>query len=83
MELPAPQPTGEGPNSELRIPASLDAALAALEADGDLVDAIGPELVEAFTILKRAEWDRYCAAVDDPSTTDVTRWELDYYLPFH
>jgi glutamine synthetase len=83
LELPAPQPTGEGPNSEMRIPPSLEAALAALEADVELCDALGPDLVEAFLILKRAEWDRYRAAVDDPSTTDVTSWELDYYLPFH
>jgi glutamine synthetase len=83
LELPPPQPTGEGPNSELRIPPSLDAALVALQADGALCEALGEELVEAFVILKRAEWDRYRAAVDDPMTTDVTDWELEYYLPFH
>ena len=33
----------------------------------ELADAIGPELVEAFTILKRGEWDRYLQAVEDPS----------------
>jgi hypothetical protein len=38
--------------------------------------------VTAFTMLKRAEWERYVATVDDPDTTEVTRWEHEYYLPF-
>jgi hypothetical protein len=47
------------------------------------VDAIGREMVEAFTILKRAEWQRYLASGANVAMTDVTPWELDYYLPFH
>jgi glutamine synthetase len=39
--------------------------------------------VESFVSLKRAEWNRYLAEVNDPSTTEVTAWELDYYLPFY
>jgi glutamine synthetase len=54
-----------------------------MAADTELVDAIGHEVVEAFTILKRAEWERYLASGADPLTTDVTDWELRYYLPFH
>ena len=46
-------------------------------------DALGREMVEAFTILKRAEWERYLASGADPDTTEVTAWEIDYYLPFH
>lgn len=57
------------------VPASLALALDALEADGPLVEAIGPGLVEHFVAIKRVEWDRYAAAVTD--------WELDQYLPFH
>ena len=83
LELPPPQPVGEDPNTDVRIPPTLDAALDALAADGELVDAIGPELVASFTILKRAEWERYLASGADPATTDVTPWELAYYLPFH
>ena len=83
LELPPPQPVGEDPITDVRIPPSLDAALDALAADGELVDAIGPELVASFTILKRAEWERYLASGADPATTDVTPWELAYYLPFH
>jgi glutamine synthetase len=83
LELPPPQPVGGDPNTEVHIPPNLDAALDALAADKELVSAVGPELVDAFTILKRAEWERYLASGADPSTTDVTPWELEYYLPFH
>jgi glutamine synthetase len=80
---PDEQTKGADPNTVVRVPATLDAALDALAADARLCDALGHELVEAFTILKRAEWERYCKAVDDPATTEVTDWELEYYLPFY
>ena len=83
LELPPPQPVGEDPNTESRIPPNLDAALTALAGDGELVDALGREMVEAFTILKRAEWERYLASGADPDSTEVTPWEIDYYMPFH
>ena len=56
------------------VPASLAEALDVLEADGELVEAIGSDLVAQHVMVKRAEWDRYTAA-----TTD---WELREYLPF-
>ena len=56
------------------VPASLAAALDALEADQDLIDAVGPDLVAQHVAIKRAEWDRFVA-----TTTD---WELAEYLPF-
>jgi glutamine synthetase len=83
MTLRPPQPVGAEPDTGVRIPDNLDAALKALNADERLVAALGPELVEAFTILKRGEWDRYMAATQDTDTTEVTDWELRYYLPFH
>jgi glutamine synthetase len=82
-ELPPPQPKGEPPVTEVHIPPNLDAALDALAADKELVSAIGEEVVEAFTILKRAEWQRYLASGADPESTEITDWELAYYLPFH
>ncbi|HEY7401282.1 MAG TPA: glutamine synthetase family protein [Actinomycetota bacterium] len=83
LELPPAQRVGEPPNTDLHVPDNLNAALDALAKDDELVDAIGREMVEAFTILKRAEWERYLASGADPETTDVTPWEIDYYLPFH
>jgi glutamine synthetase len=82
LELPQPQVAGEAPNTDRRVPSTLEAGLAALEEDKELASAMGEWLVQTFTILKRAEWDRYAAAVEDTSTTNVTPWELDYYLPF-
>jgi glutamine synthetase len=83
LELPPPQPPGAAPNTPSCIPPNLSAALDKLAGDGTLVDALGREMVEAFTILKRAEWERYVASGADPETTEVTPWEIDYYLPFH
>jgi glutamine synthetase len=82
MQPPPAQVAGEPANTERRVPATLDAALAALEADAELCAALGPWLIETFTKLKRAEWERYQKAVDDTGTTDVTPWEVEYYLPF-
>ncbi len=79
---PPPQPTGKEPNTDRRVPPTLEASLDALEADRELVEALGAPLVEAFTMVKRAEWKKYAEAVGDPSTTEVTDWELSYYLPF-
>ena len=45
-----------------------------LEADQKIVEAIGPEFVDAFLAVKRAEWGRYA--------THTTDWELKEYLDF-
>lgn len=55
-----------------QLPGSLAEALGELEADEVIVSALGPELFEAFTRAKRAEWDAY--------RTRVTDWEIEYYL---
>jgi glutamine synthetase len=68
--------------TDRRVPATLALALDALEQDKDLCSAMGEWLVQTFTMLKRAEWERYAAAVADTSTTEVTDWEREYYLPF-
>ena len=82
MQPPEAQMAGGAPNTERRVPASLEAALQALETDEELALAMGPWLIESFTKLKRAEWTRYVDAVEDPMTLDVTEWESSYYLPF-
>jgi len=50
------------------------AALDDLEADKEFVEAFSPDFVAAFTVVKRAEWERFRA-----HTTD---WELSEYLHF-
>ncbi len=65
----------ENSDAERTCPASLHDAIAALEADTELVEAVGPELVAHFAVIKRAEWARFAGTVTD--------WELNEYLPFH
>ncbi|CAB4871691.1 MAG: glutamine synthetase [Actinobacteria bacterium] len=62
------------------LPATLGAALDALEANAHLHDQMSKELVEVFLVMKRDEVARYEAAVKDPSTRDVTQWEIDEYF---
>jgi glutamine synthetase len=54
------------------LPVSLEAALAGLEADAVLRDALGPEIVQTFLAVKRFEIERHRAWVSD--------WEIDEYL---
>jgi glutamine synthetase len=56
------------------VPDNLSLALDALEADRELVEAVGPELIAQFVAVKRAEWSKFATAVTD--------WELRTYLPF-
>ena len=82
LELGPAQEPGAEPNSDVVVPNTLAEALDELEVDTKLVGALGDWLVESFVALKRAEWERYEAA-GETSDTDVTPWELEYYLPFY
>ncbi len=82
LPLPDPQPAGGDVVTQTHIPANLNEALDVLETDKEVGEALGEEFVQAFVILKRAEWDRYIAAVPDPAVAEPTDWELDYYMPF-
>ncbi len=64
-----------GADATVTCPPTLRDALDVLEADTELVEAVGPELIEHHVIIKRAEWDRFSGFVTD--------WELAEYLPFH
>jgi glutamine synthetase len=55
-----------------RLPNVLDQALDALEADEVLIDALGPEIVGTFLVIKRFEVERHRAWVSD--------WEIAEYL---
>ncbi|HEV2952131.1 MAG TPA: hypothetical protein VGZ51_08500, partial [Actinomycetota bacterium] len=75
------QEPGAQPNTDIAVPNTLSEALDELQSDAKLVGALGEWLVESFVALKRAEWDRYVAA-GETSDTEVTPWELEYYLPY-
>src|SRR5690606_38555592 len=44
-------------STDVCVPPSLSAALDALVADTDFVEAFGPEFVDGFVTVKRGEWD--------------------------
>lgn len=62
------------------LPATLTAALDALEANAHLHEQMSTQLIEVFLVMKRDEIRRYEEAVSDPSTRDVTQWEIDEYF---
>lgn len=64
-----------GVDTDVCVPPSLGAALAALENDPDFVAAFSPGYVEGFLAVKRAEWHRFI--------THTTDWELDEYLAYY
>jgi glutamine synthetase len=47
--------------------------MAALEADDLLADALGPELLDAFVSVHRADWER-CRELADDVVAEAVRW---------
>jgi len=82
-ELDAPPPavgySYEDETQEI-LPMTLGDALDALRADSALIEMLGGPLVDVFEVMKRDEIERYTEAVDDPSTRDVTEWEVKEYF---
>jgi glutamine synthetase len=64
-----------GVDTDITVPSSLEAALDALEADKEFVEAFSPSYVEGFLAIKRAEWQRYL--------THTTDWETAEYLEYY
>ena len=54
------------------LPRSLDEALSALRADAELVEAFGPQVIDWYTRIKRAEIARF--------ESEVTDWEQREYF---
>ncbi|MBI1350900.1 MAG: glutamine synthetase [Actinomycetales bacterium] len=79
-----PPPAAEGwayeDESSPVLPMTLREALDALEADGGLRHLLPSDFIDVFVTMKRDEADRYDAEVEDPSTRDTTRWELEEYI---
>ena len=64
----------ESQSTDRHVPDNLALALEALNADKDLCQAVGQELVDNHTAIKEQEWQDYSA-----HTTD---WEFDQYLKY-
>jgi glutamine synthetase len=62
-------------NGIARLPATLGEALAALESDRVLADALGADLCRSFLAVRRAEWE----AMKDLSLADEVRLLLERY----
>ena len=84
LDCPEPE-TNDGMeawNTEVTSAPDLAAALDHLRADEDLAAAVSSDLVENFLAIKDAEWERYVAAVGEPSD-EISEWEISEYLPYH
>ena len=81
LECP-PHSTGWTYQDESRpvLPMTFTDSLNALRADSFLVNLLGEPFVSAYETMKRDEIKRYEEAVEDPTTREVTQWELDEYL---
>ena len=85
-ELECPEPeTNDGMdawNTEVTSALNLADALGHLRADEELSEAVSSDLVDNFLAIKDAEWERYVAAVGEPSD-EISEWEINEYLPYH
>jgi glutamine synthetase len=61
------------------LPQTFAEALDALDANDTLREQMSPELITVFMVLKRDEVARYEATAPDPSTREVTEWEINEY----
>ena len=62
------------------LPATFTEALDALEANERMREHMSTGFIAIFLVMKRDEIERYEAAVPDPSTRDVTDWEIQEYF---
>jgi glutamine synthetase len=85
MQCPEPQ-VGDGdsePNTDRHAPERLVDALDALEADAAMCEAMGADLVRAYTALRRYELGRWEASGDTWDPQEIGEWELAAYLPYY
>jgi glutamine synthetase len=85
MQCPEPQ-VGDGdsePNTDRHAPERLVDALEALEADTAMCEAMGTDLVRAYTALRRYELGRWEAGGDTWDPQEIGEWELAAYLPYY
>jgi glutamine synthetase len=70
------------PNTDRHTPHTLGDALAALEADTVLCEAMGADLVRAFLTIRKDELAKWEAADGTWDVETISTWELEQYLPF-
>ena len=81
LEVPAPAVGMAYDNEDApTLPATFTQALDALEANERMREHMSTGLIAIFLVMKRDEIERYTASVPDPSTRDVTDWEIQEYM---
>ena len=81
LDVPAPAEGMAYDNEAAAVlPATFTEALDALEANERMREHMSTGLIAIFLVMKRDEIERYEAAVPDPSTRDVTDWEIQEYF---
>ena len=71
------------PNTDRHTPHDLKEAIAALQADTVLCEAMGADLVKAFVTIRTDELAKWEAAVGTWDVESISAWELEKYLPFY
>ena len=74
LEPPA-QPPAEEDGSKEKLPTTVEESLALLEADERIVELLGSEFVQAYTVMRRYELQRFA--------DHVTDWETEEYLELY
>ena len=74
LEPPAAPPAEEDESKE-KLPSSVEESLALLEADERIVELLGSEFVQAYTVMRRHELQRFADHVSD--------WEREEYLELY
>jgi glutamine synthetase len=72
---PAARPPAEEDETKTPLPSTLEEGLQLLESDQKLVDLLGSEFIEAYTVMRRYELGRLA--------DHVTDWELQEYLELY
>jgi glutamine synthetase len=76
LELsPAARPPAEEDPTQKQLPTTLEESLRLLESDEKLVELLGSEFIEAYTVMRRYELSRLA--------DHVTDWELEEYLELY
>jgi len=74
LEPPA-HPPAEEDETKKKLPTTLEESLGLLEADGQITEMLGKEFVEAYTVMRRYELQRFA--------DHVTDWEVQEYLEIY
>jgi glutamine synthetase len=74
LEPPARAPAEEDESKE-KLPTTVEESLSLLEADEKIVDLLGAEFVQAYTVMRRYELQRFA--------DHVTDWEREEYLELY